>query len=159
MENNSICDAHFLVFILLPIISRWNCFYWEIKMLIVKPVKRYMAVSQFPADNQMTIFSDAYNKLQETKVANKKISCRVTWHRKCDCSQQCIDIYWLSHQMCSNNLSNGLETRMISMQWFGLKSNFLLRKVIFEVSLWILISLLEDILKQISVLPETKEAI
>lgn len=48
---------------------------------------------------------------------------------------------------------------MISMQCFGLKTNFLSRKVIFEVSLWIRVSLLEVILKYISVLPETKGAI
>lgn len=107
----------------------------------------------------MTLFSDSYNEFQEAKVSNKKISCKVTGHTKCDCSQQCVGIYWLAHQICSNNLSNGLETRMISMQCFGLKTNFLSRKVIFEVSLWICVSLLEVILKYISVLPETKGAI
>lgn len=37
-------------------------------------MKKYMAVSQFPAENQKTLSLNAYNELQEAKVSNKKKS-------------------------------------------------------------------------------------
>lgn len=48
---------------------------------------------------------------------------------------------------------------MIYMQCFGLKTNFIRRKAIFGVSFWIPVSLLEDILKYISMLPENSAAL
>lgn len=38
--------------------------------------------------NRWLLFKEAYNEFQETKLSNKKISCKLTRHRIYECSQQ-----------------------------------------------------------------------
>lgn len=124
-------------------------------------MKIYMAVSQFPADNQMTLFFRCIQWASRGRDIKKNKKIAAQWQdigNVTVLNNALVFIDWLT-KYAAKNLSNGLETRMISMYCFGLKTDFLPRKVIFEVSFWIPVSLLEDILKYIAVLPDTKGAI